>query len=108
MQFCSAYSLTQPLIDRLTIAGRYFLFGGAYAMVPMIIGGIFSVKNGRLRRPLVRGTIAGSAFAILLIPSIFLHCAPFALGVLLGWFGGAFVGSLIGGAVGYWIKYKLA
>ena len=106
LQFCSAYSLTQPLVERLSIAARYFLFGGLYALIPMLIAGAFTAKRYPGIHPLVHGTLAGVSFSILLLPGIFLHCAPFALGVLLGWFSGAFVGSLIGGAVGYWIKLK--
>ncbi len=52
--------------------------------------------------------MAGAMFAMLLAPSIYLQCAPFALGVLLVWFGGALVGSVLGGLIGYWVRYRLA
>lgn len=104
--FCSKYYLTQPFLERLSIGGSYFLFGGLYALIPMGLAAFFSV-NRREKNPLLHGSLAGGMFAIMLAPSIFMQCAPFVLGVLLGWFGGALVGSVVGGAIGYWIRYKL-
>jgi hypothetical protein len=105
--FCSSYYLTQPFIERLSIGGSYFLFGGLYALIPMGIAAFFSVHR-KEKSPLLHGSIAGGLFALLLAPGIIMQCAPFALGVLLGWFGGALVGSIIGGALGYWLRLKLA
>ncbi len=107
VRFCSNYQLTQPLLERLSIGGTYFLFGSLYALIPMSIAAYLSA-NRRGKNPLLRGTLAGGMFMLLLIPGIFLQCAPFALGVVLGWFGGALVGSVIGGVIGYWIRYRLA
>lgn len=107
VRFCSNYALTQPFVERLSIGGAYSLFGFFYAMVPMAIASYFSAsRHGN--SPILRGSLAGGMFVLLLAPSIFLQCAPFALGVLIGWFGGALVGSVVGGAIGYWVRYKLA
>ncbi len=76
-------------------------------MIPMGVASYLSASR-RGNSPILRGSLAGGVFVMLLAPSIFLQCAPFALGVLLGWFGGALVGSVIGGAIGYWVRYKLA
>ncbi len=107
VRFCSQYQLTQPLMERLSIGGTYFLFGSLYALIPMSIAA-YLTASGRGKNPLLRGSLAGGMFMLLLIPGIFLQCAPFALGVVLGWFGGALVGSVIGGVIGYWIRYRLA
>ncbi|MDQ7052373.1 MAG: zf-HC2 domain-containing protein [candidate division KSB1 bacterium] len=105
VRFCSNFNLTQPLMERLSIGGAYFVFGVVYALVPMAIGAF--VAAGRYAgHPLLRGSLAGGVFMLLLAPAIFLQCAPFALGVVLGWFGGALLGSLIGGALGYWIRFR--
>ena len=105
--FCSNFRLTQPLIERLSIGGSFFLFGGLYALIPM---GIASYLAGGERRDVtpLQGSLAGAVFVLLLAPSIFLHCAPLALGTLVGWFGGALVGSMIGGSIGSWARYRLA
>jgi hypothetical protein len=105
VRFCSNYQLTQPFIERLSIGGAYFLFGSLYALIPMSLAAYLSAGGGR-GNPLLRGSLAGGMFMLLIIPGIFLQCAPFALGVVLGWFGGALVGSVIGGAIGYWIRYR--
>lgn len=107
VRFCSNYQLTQPLIERLSIGGTYFLFGSLYALIPMSIAAYLTASR-RGKNPLLRGSLAGGMFMLLLIPGIFLQCAPFALGVVLGWFGGALVGSVIGGVIGYWVRYRLA
>lgn len=107
VRFCSNYALTQPFVERLSIGGTYGLFGFFYAMVPMAIASYFSAKRCG-NSPILRGSLAGGVFVLLLAPSIFLQCAPFALGVLIGWFGGALAGSVVGGAIGYWVRYKLA
>jgi hypothetical protein len=109
VRFCSNYALTQPFVEKLSIGGRYFLFGSFYAMIPMAIASYLSASSAlRRNSPILRGSLAGGMFVMLLAPSIFLQCAPFALGVLLGWFGGALVGSIVGGAIGYWVRCKLA
>lgn len=105
VRFCSHYQLTQPLIERLSVGGAYFVFGSLYALIPMAIAAYLSA-SGRGKNPILRGSLAGGMFMLLLTPGIFLQCAPFALGVVLGWFGGALVGSVIGGAIGYWIRYR--
>lgn len=107
VHFCRYYSVTQPLIERLSTGGSFFLFGGLYALIPMGIAAYFSgSKSGR--HPLAKGSMAGVMFVALLAPSIYLQCAPFALGVLLVWFGGALLGSVLGGTLGYWIRYRFA
>lgn len=107
VHFCRYYSVTQPVIERLSVGGSFFLFGALYALVPMSIAAFLSgSRTGQ--HPLARGSMAGVMFVLLLAPSIYLQCAPFALGVLLVWFTGAFVGSVLGGVLGYWIRYKFA
>ncbi len=106
VRFCSNFSLTQPLMERLSIGGAYFVFGVLYSLVPMAIGAF--VAAGRYaQHPVLRSSMAGGVFMLLLAPAIFLQCAPFALGVVLGWFGGAMLGALVGGVLGYWARHRL-
>jgi hypothetical protein len=107
VKFCRYYSVTQPLLERLSTGGSFFLFGALYALIPM---GIAAYVSGSRRgnHPLARGSMAGVMFVALLAPSIYLQCAPFALGVLLVWFGGALLGSIVGGTIGYWVRYRFA
>lgn len=107
MRFCSNFRLTQPFIERLSVAGSFFVFGGLYAMIPMGIAAYLTASR-RSNGALLRGSLAGAMFVLLLAPSIFLQCAPFALGTLVGWFGGALVGSIVGGSIGYWMRFRLA
>lgn len=107
VRFCSNFNLTQSFMERLSTGGTYFLFGSLYALLPMGIATFLSASRAG-NNPLLRGTMAGAMFMLLLIPGIFLQCAPFALGVVMGWFGGALIGSLVGGAIGYWIRYRMA
>jgi hypothetical protein len=107
VQFCRYYSVTQPVIERLSVGGAFFLIGALYALIPMGIAAFLSgSRTGQ--HPLARGSMAGVMFVLLLAPSIYLQCAPFALGVLLVWFGGALVGSVLGGVLGYWVRYRFA
>jgi len=78
-----------------------------YALLPMSIAAYFSGSRSG-NHPLAKGSLAGVMFVALLAPSIYLQCAPFALGVLLVWFGGALLGSVLGGVVGYWVRYRFA
>lgn len=105
--FCSRYTVMQSLVERLSVAGSYFLFGGLYALVPMGLAAFISLHRNE-NYALVHGSIAGVMFALLLIPGIVMQCAPFAFGVLLGWFSGALAGSVLGGALGYWLRAKLS
>lgn len=107
ISFCRYYSFTQPVIERLSVGGSFFLFGALYALIPMTVA-VYVSGSRTGRHPLAKGSLTGSMFVALLAPSIYLQCAPFALGVLLVWFGGAFFGSVLGGALGYWIRYRLA
>ena len=107
LNFCRYYSFTQPVIERLSTGGSFFLFGALYALIPMSIAAYFSgSRTGN--HPFAKGSMAGVMFMALLAPSIYLQCAPFALGVLLVWFGGALLGSVLGGALGYWVRYRFA
>jgi len=105
--FCRYYAITQPVIERLSLGGSFFLFGALYALLPMSIAAYFSASRSG-NHPLAKGSIAGVMFVALLAPSIYLQCAPFALGVLLVWFGGALIGSVLGGAIGYWVRYRFS
>ncbi|MFQ5641748.1 MAG: anti-sigma factor family protein [bacterium] len=107
IHFCRYYAVTQPVIERLSIGGSFFLFGALYAMIPMSISAYFSGSRSGTH-PLAKGSLAGVMFVALLAPSIYLQCAPFALGVLLVWFGGALLGSVLGGVIGYWVRYRFA
>ncbi|MFQ5605744.1 MAG: anti-sigma factor family protein [bacterium] len=107
VHFCRYYSVTQPVIERLSTGGSFFLFGALYALIPMSIAAYLSGSRSG-NHPLARGSMAGVMFVALLAPSIYLQCAPFALGVLLVWFGGALLGSVLGGVLGYWVRYRFA
>ncbi len=107
IHFCRYYAITQPVIERLSLGGSFFLFGALYALIPMSIAAYFSSSRSG-NHPLAKGSMAGVMFVALLAPSIYLQCAPFALGVLLVWFGGALIGSVLGGAIGYWVRYRFA
>jgi len=106
VHFCRYYSVTQPLFERLSVGGSFFLFGVLYALIPMGIAAYLSggTPGGH---PLARGSLAGILFVLLVAPGIYLQCAPFTLGVLIIWFGGAVIGSLVGGVVGYMVRYRL-
>jgi hypothetical protein len=107
VRFCSNFRLTQPFIERLSVGGSFFFFGALYALIPMGIASYLTASR-RVNGVLLRGSMAGGMFVLLVAPSIFLQCAPFALGTLVGWFGGALVGSVIGGSLGYWMRFRLA
>ncbi len=107
INFCRYYAVTQPVIERLSIGGNFFLFGALYALLPMSIAAYFSGSRSG-NHPLAKGSLAGVMFMALLAPSIYLQCAPFTLGVLLVWFGGALLGSVLGGVIGYWVRYRFA
>ena len=107
INFCRYYAITQPVIERLSLGGSFFLFGALYALIPMSIAAYFSASRSG-NHPLAKGSMAGVMFVALLAPSIYLQCAPFALGVLLVWFGGALLGSVLGGVLGYWVRYRFA
>jgi len=107
VHFCRYYAITQPILERLSIGGSFFLFGALYALIPMSFAAYFSGSHSG-NHPWVKGSLAGVMFVALMAPSIYLQCAPFALGVLLVWFGGALVGSILGGVVGYWFRYRFA
>lgn len=107
INFCRYYAFTQPVIERLSLGGSFFLFGALYALLPMSIAAYFTGSRSG-NHPLAKGSMAGVMFVALLAPSIYLQCAPFALGVLLVWFGGALLGSVLGGVLGYWVRYRFA
>ncbi|RMF67693.1 MAG: hypothetical protein D6743_04485 [Calditrichaeota bacterium] len=107
VHFCRYYSLTQPVVDRLSIGGTFFLFGALYALIPMSLAAYLSGARAG-KHPWAKGSLAGVMFVALIAPGIYLQCAPFAFGVLLVWFGGALVGSVLGGVLGYWVRYRFA
>lgn len=107
VNFCRYYAVTQPIIERISIGGSFFVFGALYALIPMIIATYFSGSRSG-NHPFAKGSLAGVMFVMLLAPSIYLQCAPFAIGVLLVWFGGALLGSVVGGIIGYWVRYRFA
>ena len=107
VNFCRYYAVTQPIIERISIGGSFFVFGALYAFIPMSIATYFSGSRSG-NHPFAKGSLAGVMFVMLLAPSIYLQCAPFAIGVLLVWFGGALLGSVVGGIIGYWVRYRFA
>lgn len=107
VNFCRYYAVTQPIIERISISGSFFVFGALYALIPMSIATYFSGSRSG-NHPFAKGSLAGVMFVMLLAPSIYLQCAPFAIGVLLVWFGGALLGSVVGGIIGYWVRYRFA
>jgi len=109
VQYCSTSGPAQTFCSNLSPETAYCIFGGFYAMLPMTIASYFSAKK-HSRRPQIfrRGSLAALMFVLLLAPSVYLQCTPFAFGLLIGWLSGALVGAVIGGTVGYWVRYKLA
>jgi len=109
VQYCSTNGPAQTVCSNLSPATAYCIFGGFYAMLPMTIASYFSAKKHARRNQIFRrGSLAALMFVLLLAPSIYLQCTPFAFGLLIGWLSGALVGAVIGGTVGYWVRYKLA
>lgn len=109
VEYCSTRGPAQTFWSSLSPETAYCIFGGFYAMLPMTIAAYFSAKKHVRRNHILRrGSLAAVMFVFLLAPSIYLQCAPFALGLLVGWFSGALVGAVVGGTVGYWVRYKLA
>lgn len=109
VQYCSAKGPAQTFCSNLSPATAYCIFGGFYAMLPMTIASFFSAKkHARGNKIFRRGSLAALMFVLLLAPSVYLQCTPFAFGLLIGWLSGALVGAVIGGTVGYWVRYKFA
>jgi len=109
VQYCSANGPAQTFCSSLSRETAYCIFGGFYAMLPMTIASYFSAKkHARHNKIFRRGSLAALMFVLLLAPSVYLQCTPFAFGLLIGWFSGALVGAVIGGTVGYWVRYKFA
>ena len=106
IHFCRYYSVTQPLFQRLSVGGSFFLFGALYALIPMAIAAYLSGGISE-RHFFTRGSLAGLLFILLVAPGIYLQCAPFTIGVLLVWFGGTVVGSVIGGVMGLLVRYQV-
>ena len=102
VQFCYASSWAREHLGLLGVQGAFFLVGTIYALVPLFL---LSVATGKRYRsgPLKGGLIAGGMFFFLLAPAIFIQCSAFTAGALLGWLGGAVIGSTVGGVAGYWL-----
>jgi len=102
VQFCYASSWAREHLGLLGVQGAFFLVGTIYALVPLFL---LSVATGKRYRsgPLKGGLIAGGMFCFLLAPAIFIQCSAFTAGALLGWLGGAVIGSTVGGVAGYWL-----
>ncbi len=102
VQFCYASSWAREHLGLLGVQGAFFLVGTIYALVPLFL---LSVATGKRYRsgPLQGGLIAGGMFFFLLAPAIFIQCSAFTAGALLGWLGGAVIGSTVGGVAGYWL-----
>ncbi len=105
VHFCRYSSLTQPVFERLSIGGAFFVLGMVYAFIPMTLATYLSC--GQTQRPLWKGALAGGLFVLLLLPGLYLKCAPFTFGILLGWSAGSLVGSVAGGSFGLWLRYQL-
>ncbi len=108
VQFCYASSWAREHLGLLGVQGAFFAVGTIYALVPLFL---LSIATGKRYRsgPLKGGIIAGGMFFFLLAPAIFIQCSAFTAGALLGWLGGAVIGSTVGGVAGYWIyRHTLA
>jgi len=102
VQFCYANSWARKHLGLLGVQGAFFVVGTIYALVPLFL---LSVATGKRYRsgPVKGGLIAGGMFFFLLAPAIFIQCSAFTAGALLGWLGGAVIGSTVGGVAGYWL-----
>jgi len=102
VQFCYASSWARDHLGLLGVQGAFFIVGAVYALVPLFL---LSVATGkRYRSGLLKGGIlAGGMFFFLMAPAIFIQCSAFTAGALLGWLGGAVIGSTVGGVAGYWV-----
>lgn len=103
------YCLTQPglqgMAEKVSITGLYFLFGGLYAWIPLLLVTVFGGR-GVSGSPVSYGLLTGAVFVLLMLPGILLQCGPLTLGMLVGWILGTALGSMAGGVTGYWIAFR--
>lgn len=105
VHFCEVDSWGKRVFGPVGVKGMFFIFGSAYAMVPIFLfalatGGKY--EPGRARSAL----LSGGLFFFLLAPAVFLQCRAFTTGAVAAWLFGAVLGSLAGSAAGYWVKQR--
>jgi hypothetical protein len=105
VKFCLTQPGLQGVADKVSIAGLYFLFGGLYALIPLLVVAVF-VGRKVSGSPVSYGLSTGIVFVLLIIPGILLQCGPLTLGMLMGWILGTALGSMAGGVTGYWIAFR--
>jgi hypothetical protein len=105
VKFCLTQPGLQGIRDKISITGFYFLFGGLYAWIPLLMVAAFEGRKVS-GSPVSYGVLTGVIFVLLMIPGIFLQCGPLTLGMLVGWILGTALGSMAGGVTGYWIAFR--
>lgn len=84
----------------------YFSVGIAYSLLPTFLMALLFGRSDH--RGSFRSVLSSAAtFILLLLPALYLQCAPLGLGIALGWFGGSIIGALGGNFMGYGLRYYL-
>lgn len=105
VKFCLTQPGLQGIKDKISITGFYFLFGGLYAWIPLLMVASFEGRKVS-GSPVSYGVLTGVIFVLLMVPGIFLQCGSLTLGMLVSWILGTALGSMAGGVTGYWIAFR--
>lgn len=106
ISYCEMQPWTRALFGNLGTETSYFVFGGLYALLPLLLVSFFLGDRLR-RRPMVAGLLMGALFLALSLPGIVLQCGAFSFGVALSWIVGAALGSLVAGPAGAWLRARV-
>jgi hypothetical protein len=106
VSYCEMQPWTRALFGNLGTETSYFVFGGLYALLPLLLVSFFLGDRLR-RRPVVAGLLMGALFLALSLPGIVLQCGAFSFGVALSWIVGAALGSLVAGPAGAWLRARV-
>lgn len=82
----------------------YLSLGIVYSLLPTFLMALLFGKSDD-RSSFRSGLSSAATFILLLLPALYLQCAPLGLGVALGWFGGSIIGAFGGNFVGYGLRY---
>ncbi len=106
VRHCELSPWGAALLERLGKEGAYLVFGGLYALMPLLL--VSFALGERVRgRPLLHGLFCAGLFFFLALPAIYLQCGAFSLGVGLSWVAGALLGSVVGAPLGFWLRGRL-